>query len=199
MELDRTSGARQVVSNQLDQHEGVLRGVILAPDTETRRRLKQEPRVKGRVTENHDGTEAEAPAPLQARANQRRTYALALMLGSDCHRREAHDLPLRMADERYGREHDVTDDLPVLFRDERNHRPRLIPQSIDEIGLRRCLEGRHVDRADSVSVARLFETNDHGEWLGGSEYSMTLLARLTTSSTTTVSAGIKLRLAHRQP
>ena len=71
MELDRTRDALQVARNEFNHHEGFFRGVVLAPDAESRRGLKPEAGVVGRVAENHDRAETETLAAFQTRADKR--------------------------------------------------------------------------------------------------------------------------------
>ena len=54
------------------------------------------------MAEDHDRTEAQLSALLQAGAHKRGTNALSLMRRRDCHRCEAHNPQFRVSSQQYG-------------------------------------------------------------------------------------------------
>ncbi len=142
MESNCSGATAQAAGLELEQHEGLRRRVVFTTNPEVRRRPEPEARIETRVAEDHDRTNAELTAALQAGANKRGTDALALMHWCDRHRRKAHEAQLRVPIQRHGREHDMANNFAILFRDEGDNRMCLFPEGVNEIGFRRNPEGR---------------------------------------------------------
>lgn len=132
-----------------------------------RRGHEPEARVVCRVTENDDEGAVSPAQGVNPRPNQQGSYALALAMGSDGHRREAHaldgDVP---GGDRHGAEEDVSHDGVVIDGDEGYGIGACSTDGVNDVGLSRLAEGRLVDGADSGVVVGLLRSYVYPGFVG---------------------------------
>src|SRR5436190_23006670 len=111
------------------------------------------------MTQHHDGCSADPSALFDPSFNQCRPDALALSWRDDGHWRQAHgeDFGMRGNDD-WG-EQDVTNDLAVNLRDERNQWLRAGAEGVHQVRLSRSGEGGHIDRANLANIAGTLTSN----------------------------------------
>ena len=159
---DRSADTTKRAFVQLAGQEHVVRHVVLAADTKTRRGHEAKAWIVRGVTDDDDCPGARTAASFETGHHEARPDALALPFRCDGHGGQPQNWEMWSTHQRYWREQDVPNDRRAVFGNKGDNRRGLIPQGVNEIGFRAGLKGGQIDSPHALFVPMPLVANHIG-------------------------------------